>query len=850
MNTIHRALIALASFAAPALAQNHFTLLPYNWQGTKPVIPFYVSTNLAGRMPNAGPESFEDAVAAIVAGAEAWNRIPGANARLEYVGLTSVASAADDGLNVVMWSAGVSPVGGVAITRSWVSGSTYRGFDIEFFEKLNATSSINWTIHTQTESGSGFLGRDIWTFAAHEFGHALGLGHTSQPDSGALMNAGTTGQLVRTPGAVDINAIAARFPTPTGPALSAGNLTPAPGEWVDLELYFPARAGKPYRLYAGASGDAPGVNVSQLVTNSANQSEQLLVAQPHLSTADPLHFENFEGALDGAGRATARLRIPSNANASYSVAALVYEPAAQPNSTRFLECSAVVRLDTGLPVVRVPFDFASIQAAVNSIPAGRFGATVLVGPGEYYENLELGGKRVHVRSEAGPLATTIDGSFSGSVVRYSAPVSGDCSLEGFTLRNGLADFGAGVLCSRLATPRLEQLHLVANVAGSGGGALACRGLSRPTLVECWLAGNSAPRGAGVLVQGISSAWIGSCDIASNSASQDGGGVLARDPIGPSLWAPPVIVNCRVRNNSAAGAGGGLRLETNATVKVANCTIVANTAGGVGGGIAAGRAGQFGWTSVEVVNSILWNNAPTQVAQVDGLAALAHCDVELGWPGAGNLDLDPQFVDPATNNWRLACSSPLLDSGSSALLPADEADLDGDGDRGEPLPLDFAGAPRAGGAEVDMGAHEFESSYSYCEPGVSAAQCRATIAGSGVASASAASGFVVTVSGVDGQRLGLLFYGVSGSAWSAWGANSTLCVKAPTQRTNVQNSGGLSGQCNGSFQLDWNAWRAAHPGALGQPFAWGDHVWLQAWYRDPATPKTTALSDALAAPICP
>jgi hypothetical protein len=64
------------------------------------------------------------------------------------------------------------------------------------------------------------------------------------------------------------------------------------------------------------------------------------------------------------------------------------------------------------------------------------------------------------------------------------------------------------------------------------------------------------------------------------------------------------------------------------------------------------------------------------------------------------------------------------------------------------------------------------------------------------------------------------------------------------------SGGTAGACDGSLALDWSAYVAAHPGALGAPFAAGDTLWLQAWFRDPPSPKGTSLSDALRATVCP
>ncbi|MBL8800932.1 MAG: hypothetical protein JNN27_02980 [Planctomycetes bacterium] len=135
---------------------------------------------------------------------------------------------------------------------------------------------------------------------------------------------------------------------------------------------------------------------------------------------------------------------------------------------------------------------------------------------------------------------------------------------------------------------------------------------------------------------------------------------------------------------------------------------------------------------------------------------------------------------------------------------------------------------------------------YCTAGTSTNGCVPSIGASGVPSASASAGFSIDVANLEGQKLGLVFYGVSGRLAAPWGVGSSsfLCVKSPTQRLPIQNSGGTSGACNGSTSRDWLAFVAASPTALGAPFSSGDVVDAQCWYRDPAAVKTTNLSDAL------
>jgi hypothetical protein len=140
---------------------------------------------------------------------------------------------------------------------------------------------------------------------------------------------------------------------------------------------------------------------------------------------------------------------------------------------------------------------------------------------------------------------------------------------------------------------------------------------------------------------------------------------------------------------------------------------------------------------------------------------------------------------------------------------------------------------------------------YCSSGTTSNGCAPSISGSGTPSASASSGFTIAIANVEGQKQGHVFYGVSGAIAAPWGASSHfLCVKAPTQRTGTQDSGGSAGACNGSIALDWNAYCATHPGALGVPFSAGQSVWAQLYFRDPPGPKTTALSNGLTFTVCP
>jgi hypothetical protein len=138
-------------------------------------------------------------------------------------------------------------------------------------------------------------------------------------------------------------------------------------------------------------------------------------------------------------------------------------------------------------------------------------------------------------------------------------------------------------------------------------------------------------------------------------------------------------------------------------------------------------------------------------------------------------------------------------------------------------------------------------FAFCTAGTTTHGCVPSISGTGTPSGTSGSGFTIAIASVEGQKQGLIFYGLDNTGFTplAWGQSSSfLCLKAPLQRMPLQGSGGNVNQCDGALSIDWNAFVAANPGALGNPFGSGQTVFAQGWFRDPPSPKSTMLSDAL------
>ena len=139
---------------------------------------------------------------------------------------------------------------------------------------------------------------------------------------------------------------------------------------------------------------------------------------------------------------------------------------------------------------------------------------------------------------------------------------------------------------------------------------------------------------------------------------------------------------------------------------------------------------------------------------------------------------------------------------------------------------------------------------YCTAGNSASGCQAQIAASGTPSATAASGFDLIATNVEGDKSGLFFFGSNGRQANPWGSGTSLqCVVPPVKRGALLSGGGASGTCDGQFVFDLNARWSTQP---NQNPGMGALVRAQLWYRDPfnTSNRSTSLSNAIEFSVCP
>jgi hypothetical protein len=216
-------------------------------------------------------------------------------------------------------------------------------------------------------------------------------------------------------------------------------------------------------------------------------------------------------------------------------------------------------------------------------------------------------------------------------------------LDGFTIRNGSATHAA---------PGWDR---------SGGGMLVVTG--SPTIRNCVFETNESagPGGAVLLENGTSPVFI-ACVFRDNRATHHVGGAVAVFGNARALLA-----GCLLHNNRAWGWGGAVFASSGGRASLVNCTVAGNLAGWGGGAVHAHADG-----AVSVANSIVRGNmmgdVPIQVAASGGGAAAAtYSNVEDGFPGPGNIDGDPAFVDVSAGDYRLASCSPCLGLGGISAL---------------------------------------------------------------------------------------------------------------------------------------------------------------------------------------
>jgi parallel beta-helix repeat protein len=234
---------------------------------------------------------------------------------------------------------------------------------------------------------------------------------------------------------------------------------------------------------------------------------------------------------------------------------------------------------------------------------------------------------------------------------------GDPTIDNNIIEGNTANNGGGISCAQYAYFTVTNNVISGNSATSAGGGIYCPLESTPTIRSNTIIGNSAADGGGIHCRNDAIPAIDSNTIKDNSADL-GGGIYFSD-----CAEPNVRRNCIV-GNSARYDGGGIYLSSTDPGLAGN-TLSENRADLRGGGICCYDS------SPTIVSSILWGDvAPSgsEIYVATGAPKVRYCDLQAGWPGTGNIDADPLFVDPGAGDFHLQPVSPCIDAGSPNSPP--------------------------------------------------------------------------------------------------------------------------------------------------------------------------------------
>jgi hypothetical protein len=309
----------------------------------------------------------------------------------------------------------------------------------------------------------------------------------------------------------------------------------------------------------------------------------------------------------------------------------------------------------------------------------------------------------------------------GIYCRNSSPVITWCNIEW----NTAAGSGGGIACEE-SDALIRGCYVFENdariyddrVDQHGGGIYIkdCKGRG-PVIEGCIASSNNASWSGGGIAVVDSNALINGCGIFNNNCWASAGGIYSEGHPNPDSNSTPncEIDNCVIINNSGYWSGG-VSSTYNSYINFTNSTLVHNNvppytylAGGL----------EVYYATADVNGLIIWGNLGQQIIQGAGSASamgsggaemggfsgnstalnVTYSDVQMFnsegffdptiiWPGEGNINLDPLFVDVRHGDFH---------------LKADGWDLSPCINTGDPF-ADCSLEPAPNGGRINMGAY--------------------------------------------------------------------------------------------------------------------------------------------------
>lgn len=196
-----------------------------------------------------------------------------------------------------------------------------------------------------------------------------------------------------------------------------------------------------------------------------------------------------------------------------------------------------------------------------------------------------------------------------------------------------ANMGSGIACEISSDAIIIKNHFYNNTAG--GGTVYSQ-LCDIYFSNNIVFNNTAVSGAGLYTE-LSAPHISGNLIFNNSASQD----YASGMFSLGLWVPPTVINNVFFGNSTSGATNEIDIRY--------------------------------YVGPTFINNIVRNPDSNVMSVLGDSGMIVYNNIQGGWPGEGNIDVDPLFRDAANGDFHLmstACGdqfdSPCIDAGDPSI----------------------------------------------------------------------------------------------------------------------------------------------------------------------------------------
>ncbi len=301
-------------------------------------------------------------------------------------------------------------------------------------------------------------------------------------------------------------------------------------------------------------------------------------------------------------------------------------------------------------------DFTTIQAAVN---AASNTDCILIRPGTYFEEVDLGSKRLFLESEDilddFTVATTV---IHGSDTRATCMKTGngvtqDSWVRGITFTHATDH---GLQCGTEASPAnvfVRRCRFIDNGSLTNGTDGAGLAYTTGRVLECSFRGNETEeRGAGYFGESNS---VEQCIFVGNEAADNGGALSGASKVDRSEFydnvaenggaianSPGILITNSIFSKNVANNHGGAMYFCKSGTRVYNCTFVLNDADNKGGAMREVKG-----TGTKIKSNIFFfNTAGTSGDDTSDCSTRHYCFFETG-------------NKPSNGNGNVQAASPLL-----------------------------------------------------------------------------------------------------------------------------------------------------------------------------------------------